>query len=222
MIPSIPRPVILAAGRSTRFGGNRPKCLAEVAGKPLLLHSLEALARAGFTAATIVVGNHGAEIRDRLASDRPRLTTSLIWNEDNRRPSIHSFHCAYPEMTSGALLIESDLIYDHRIVDALIDHAKPNAVCVTPRRNAKPFYVQTDENGRVERWGYDLTTDRELVGIYKLSRDAVEEMMGLKDVEYWDPMLSLKDGLFCRECDFMWNEVDTLDELEDARRNWSA
>ncbi len=219
---STPRPVILAAGRSTRFGGNRPKCLAEVVGKPLLLHSLEALAKAGFRAATIVVGNHGAEIGDWLSEGRSPLATSLILNENNRRPSIHSFHCASAKMTSGALLIESDLIYDYRIVEALLDYAKPNAVCATPRRNAKPFYVQTREDGRVERWGYDLAYDRELVGIYKLSQSAVEEMMGLEGVEYWDPMLSLKDGLFCRACDFMWNEVDTLDELEDARRAWSA
>ena len=218
----MPRPVILAAGRSTRFGGNRPKCLAEVAGKPLLMHSLEALSRTGFEEATIVVGNHGAEISEWLSRVDLPLTASLIFNEDNRRPSIHSFHCAYPDITSGALLIESDLIYDHRIVDALIDHAKPNLVCATPRRNRKPFYLETDGEGRVERWGYDLASDRELVGIYKLSQSAVEEFMKMRDMEYWDPMLSLKNGLFCRDCDLPWNEVDTFDELEDARKAWST
>lgn len=47
--------VVAAAGRGVRFGGERPKQYVEVAGKPLLLHTLERLAGVDRIAGLVVV-----------------------------------------------------------------------------------------------------------------------------------------------------------------------
>ncbi|MGA0039558.1 MAG: NTP transferase domain-containing protein [Pirellulales bacterium] len=55
-----PLAVILAAGRGTRMGGDKPKVLFEAAGKPLVRWVLDALAKAGVQRRVVVVG-YGAE-----------------------------------------------------------------------------------------------------------------------------------------------------------------
>jgi 2-C-methyl-D-erythritol 4-phosphate cytidylyltransferase/2-C-methyl-D-erythritol 2,4-cyclodiphosphate synthase len=60
--------VVVAAGRGARLGGERPKQYLACAGKPLLAHTLEALARSWpFTAVTVVIG----------ADDRPLYEDAL-------------------------------------------------------------------------------------------------------------------------------------------------
>ena len=62
-----PLAVILAAGRGTRMGGDRPKVLYEAAGKPLLLWVLEALAAAGVVRRVVVVGHRAADVEAAVA-----------------------------------------------------------------------------------------------------------------------------------------------------------
>ena len=68
-----PRPVaapiaiILAAGRGTRMGGDKPKVLFEAAGKPLVRWVLDALERAGVHRRVVVVGYRAEEVEATLA-----------------------------------------------------------------------------------------------------------------------------------------------------------
>ena len=54
------RPVfaaILAAGEGTRMRSSRPKTLARICGKPMGMHVVDALSRAGVEDAVVVVGH---------------------------------------------------------------------------------------------------------------------------------------------------------------------
>ncbi len=62
-----PLAVILAAGRGTRMGGDRPKVLFEAAGKPLVRWVLDALAAAGVRRRVVVVGYRADEVQATLA-----------------------------------------------------------------------------------------------------------------------------------------------------------
>ncbi len=62
-----PIAVILAAGRGTRMGGDRPKVLFEAAGKPLVRWVIDALAEAGVCRRVVVVGYRAAEVEAALA-----------------------------------------------------------------------------------------------------------------------------------------------------------
>ncbi len=56
--------LVLAAGRSTRMG--RPKQLAELAGRPLLEHVLEALAAAPIDQVVVALGAGAGEVTERV------------------------------------------------------------------------------------------------------------------------------------------------------------
>jgi len=70
--------VVVAAGRGSRFGGSLPKQYAPCAGKPLIAHTLEALAGAReFCAVTVVIHPDDRELYDAALaqlSDRARAT----------------------------------------------------------------------------------------------------------------------------------------------------
>lgn len=57
--------VLLAAGRSSRFGGGN-KLLAPVDGVPMVRHAAETLLGADVTAVVVVVGHDGTKVRDAL------------------------------------------------------------------------------------------------------------------------------------------------------------
>jgi L-glutamine-phosphate cytidylyltransferase len=76
------RGIVLAAGRGSRLGGltgERPKCLVELAGRPLLAWQRAALAAAGITETAVVVGYRGERV------DAPGLTVLRAprWAETN-------------------------------------------------------------------------------------------------------------------------------------------
>lgn len=76
-IPSAePLAVILAAGRGTRMGGDRPKVLYEAVGKPLLLWVLEALKAAGVMRRVVVVGHRAADVEAAVAG-LPGVSTAV-------------------------------------------------------------------------------------------------------------------------------------------------
>jgi molybdenum cofactor cytidylyltransferase len=77
--------VVLAAGASSRFGS--PKLLADLAGRPVLQHTLDAIAAAGLGDVVVVLGDGRAEVEAatawrgerRVVNERPQdgLSSSL-------------------------------------------------------------------------------------------------------------------------------------------------
>jgi choline kinase len=123
--------VILAAGRGSRLKGhteNRPKCLVELAGRPLLSWQLEALARAGADDLAVVTGYRGGLIAA-LADRGPAPFTVLEnprWAETNM---LSSLLCAAGWAEGQECLISySDIVYPARHVTALRADAHPVAL----------------------------------------------------------------------------------------------
>lgn len=67
--------ILVAAGRGERLGGERPKALVLVAGRPLVAHAVDALRAAGIDH-LVVVHTPGEEVafRDAVADDGVRFT----------------------------------------------------------------------------------------------------------------------------------------------------
>lgn len=55
---------ILAAGRGERFGGDRPKPLTELRGRPLVAWALDAAVESGLRPMVLVVGHQAAKVGD--------------------------------------------------------------------------------------------------------------------------------------------------------------
>ena len=63
--------VVLAAGRGTRMRSDLPKVLHPIAGRPMVLHVLHALAGAGVSRAVIVTGHEAESVQARIYSGLP-------------------------------------------------------------------------------------------------------------------------------------------------------
>ena len=62
--------IILAAGKGTRMGGDSPKVLAELAGKPMLQHLTETVETFANAKASIIVGYKSKEVENGIVSSK--------------------------------------------------------------------------------------------------------------------------------------------------------
>ena len=87
--------IVLAAGEGTRMRSARPKVLHAVAGRSLLAHVLDAVAKAGSTAIAVVVGAGG----DAVAAEATRVVPAAeIFVQAERRGTAHAVLAAKPAL----------------------------------------------------------------------------------------------------------------------------
>ncbi len=103
--------IVLAAGAGTRMKSNRPKVLHELAGKPMLWHSLKAAA--GLAPAQLVaVLGHGREVVTQFlaeSEDLPPVSTAI---QDRQKGTGHACACALKvtgELTGTVLVTYGDV-----------------------------------------------------------------------------------------------------------------
>jgi len=72
------RAIVLAAGRGTRMGGERPKVMHELCGKPMLWHVVRALAEAGVAEIVVVASPELEPHVVAVASDAGHLTVRAV------------------------------------------------------------------------------------------------------------------------------------------------
>lgn len=112
------RAVILAAGEGTRLRphtNDRPKCLVELAGRPLLAWQLDALHAARVTDVTIVTGYRADQITvgtRRVHNDR--------YDDTNMVASLMCARAAF-DGTDDVLVAYGDIVYEPRLVTALVE-----------------------------------------------------------------------------------------------------
>src|SRR3989344_9400688 len=98
MDSSIKHALILAAGRGRRlmpYTKDRPKCLVEGGGKPILYYQLRALEENGISNITIVVGYLGNKIKKYATAHFPHLSFNFIKNDlYSTTNDIYSFNLA--------------------------------------------------------------------------------------------------------------------------------
>jgi choline kinase len=110
--------VILAAGRGSRMGplgGDRPKCMVELEGKPLIERQIAALRQGGVSEIGVVRGYRAETI------DLPGLTwfTNERWAETNM---VMSLAAAAAWLRSGPVIVSyADIFYRGELVRGLTD-----------------------------------------------------------------------------------------------------
>jgi len=125
------RAIILAAGQGTRLSPytvDRPKCLVELAGRPLLDWQLDALRHVGITEIAVVTGYRGEQIAAQGLAVRR--------NPDYARTNmVKSLMCA-ADLLDGrddVLIAYADIVYEPRIPQALLACGEP--ICTTVDRS---------------------------------------------------------------------------------------
>ncbi len=130
--PALPA-IILAAGRGRRLAGGAdqpPKALLEFGGKKLLQRHLELLEQAGAGPVSLVVGYRRTPIEAELARLGRTGTIDLIDNPDWQQGSVVSLDHAAGVLQAGVpvVLMDADVIYDHRPLARLLHSAHDNAL----------------------------------------------------------------------------------------------
>lgn len=166
------RAVILAAGRGSRMGhlgDDRPKCLVDLEGKPLIQRQVAALRRGGVDVIGVVRGYRAEMI------DLPGLIyfTNERWAETNMVMSLAS---ATPWLRAGPVIVSyADIFYRNELIRELADF--PGQLVISYDRCWRQLWSRRFANPLADAETFRIDTSGQLLEIGgKTSR--IEEIMG--------------------------------------------
>jgi 2-aminoethylphosphonate-pyruvate transaminase len=167
--------VILAAGRGTRLAGaglDVPKGLVEIGGETLVGRSVRLLQQRGITDVLLVTG-HQAQLYEAFAAARQGVR--CLYNPNySAMGSLESLCCALNVAANTFLLLDSDILYEGRGLDALLKDPAENAALISsPTGSGDEFYVWTDGSQSIHHFSKSLADKLEApagehVGILKV------------------------------------------------------
>jgi len=154
MKPDGIKAVILAGGKGTRLagiGGEIPKPLVPVCGKPVLERQIEVLAREGITDITIVIGHLGGMIKEYF-SDGSRFGVKISYFEETTPLGTGGALPLLP-VSEDILLCSGDLVFDFTLSLMLDYHRRKGAlITVLAHPNSHPAdstAIVADSEGRI-------------------------------------------------------------------------
>jgi choline kinase len=190
------RALVLAAGEGRRlrpYTEDRPKCLVELAGVPLLERQLSVLRAAGIDSITVVGGYRAEQLGGR--------GFELVENPEYRSTNmVATLFCARERLRGDEDVVVSygDIVYEPRVLSALLRCGAPVAVVVDrswrpywERRMADPLSdaetLKLDNEGRIlelgKKPGGFADIQGQYLGLFKIRSDRVTPM-----VESYDAM----------------------------------
>jgi choline kinase len=218
--------IVLAAGEGRRLRGSwdLPKGLLRFGSETLIERSLRLLRGRGIERVVVVVGYQAALYRDLLGS---AAGVELVANESYADSgSMASLARALEVVHEDFLLVESDLAYEARGLDALLAHHARNVLLASGPTGAGDEVWVDAPHGRVRRLSKDPAAlgerSGELVGLTRVSAelacalgaayDALVTQNGDERIAYDTDALSAVAGsheiALCLVEDLVWGEVD--------------
>ena len=178
--------VILAAGMGNRLGKytkDNTKAMVELNGKKLIEYTLDSLEKYNVKDVVIVVGykkeNLMSYIGDTYNSIHIKYVENNIYDKTN---NIYSLYLAKDELNDDIILLESDIIFDDKAIEKLINSKEKDIVLVDKYEKWMDGTVTTlDEKNYVcdfvdkneFNWD-DIYKYYKTVNIYKLSREFLQ------------------------------------------------
>src|SRR5436309_228952 len=144
LMSAVSEAVILMAGEGSRLRGagkNLLKPFVPVLGRPLISYTLNALIRAGIKTVHFVVGYESKRMIAQLKRLVPsRVSASFIENPDWRKQNGISVLAAAGYVGAPFLLTMSDHLFDHAIVDCLLDNSDPGLLNIAVDRKLDSIF----------------------------------------------------------------------------------
>jgi choline kinase len=227
--------VILAAGRGTRLAGAGlavPKGLIEVGGEALVSRSLRLLAARGITNAILITG-HQSELYDAFASTRSGVR--CIYNgRFDVMGSLESLRCALEAVTPPFLLLDSDILYESRGLDVLLEQPATNAALISGLTGSgDEYYAWADSGSRIRYFSKSLAEQAgppagEHVGILKIGEALRSALLARAPARLLEKPMDFYESLLVELLpehavknayvpNLLWSEIDNLAMLETAR-----
>ncbi|MBE9502293.1 MAG: NTP transferase domain-containing protein [Dehalococcoidia bacterium] len=235
VIRSISKGVVLAAGDGGRLralSSTCPKVLLPVRGKPLICHSIEAMATAGIREIAVVIGYRGSQVRAALG-DGSRFDVRLdyILNSDYQGGNAISLKKVKPWAAGEPfVLCMGDHIIEPAFVSRLLGKsAIAETLCVDfapagHHQFAEATKVVVDSSGCIKRIGKGLAYWNAIdTGVFLLTGkflDAIDELIPVLgiDIEISDVIRFLVGRCYrfatCDVSGCFWADVDTEEDLD--------
>jgi choline kinase len=186
--------LILAAGVGQRLGKastDRPKCLLRFNGRSLLERHLRCLRDLGIEQVVIAVGYQSELICEELNALGASRFATTVYNPDYTQGSIVSLgHLRHALAEGEVLLMDADVLYDHRLLERLIRTPLPNCFLLDRglEMGDEPVKLCVRGDHLVEfrkQLGSDLTYDLcgESVGFFRFS-SAMAARLAQRTVHY--------------------------------------
>lgn len=233
--------LILAAGLATRLGhlaSERPKCLLDIGGRPLIHYSLDNLVASGVTEIVIVTGHREAMIREALGTSYNGVPIQYVHNADYATTGSVVSLLAGAEAVKGSsvLVIESDILYHPDFADVAMSENDNTVLVADASGSGDEVYICASEDGDLEFLGKSAPAhlrDRsigEFAGITRLSRPFLDKycteaqrflQAGQAKGHYEELIFELGcrgNRVGTRHCpDLPWTEIDTEADLLRAK-----
>jgi 2-aminoethylphosphonate-pyruvate transaminase len=226
--------VILGAGLGSRLKGmttEMPKGFIEIGGLPMVERSVRKLIEKGVERIIIGTG-HRAEWYDRLAKRYPCVET-VVNPLYATTGSMRTLYELSGKVTGDFFLLESDLIYDDIGLFVLMNDHRRNLILASGMtKSGDEVYLETDDAARLVNLSKKREAlariDGELVGITKLSKDALDRMCAYAETTFaTNPNLDYESAMVAvsrqypihvRKIEYYaWREIDDEDHLAMAR-----
>lgn len=184
---ALPPMCILAGGLGTRLGargGGLPKPLVQVAGRPFLLHQLEAAAQGGVTDVVLCVGYKGELIREAIGSGQFGMRIAYSYDGDAPCGTLEAIRKARTLLGDRFLVLYGDtfLRVDYRTAIRRWDASGlPAMMTVLHNRGQWGRSNCTYQDGYIECYNKDAPTDEMewidygLGGLDRAALDAVQD-----------------------------------------------
>ena len=230
--------IILAAGRGKRlcpWTESRPKCLIDFGDKTLLEHNISILSKYGIKRILLVIGYLGEMIREKIGSAFTNVRIEYISNSVYKEGgSGHSLWLARGMVEDENIIMDSDILFDGRILEKLLNSDYKNCMVVDEELVDTGEEVKVlAESGFIKDLGKEIRNYSncigEMIGITRLSKKGweflVEELerfshRGIIMAEYENAI-----GNMVKRCPMHyiytdglpWIEIDFPEDLDKAR-----
>ena len=233
--------IILAAGRGTRLKAKTdtsPKAMIEIAGKPLLEYSLQALIENGIIDVIMVVGFRHETITRRFGTHYRGLKIHYVLNENYAGSgSMYSLSLVKDIIADEILLMESDLLYESRAISLLLNGGHPNAILVAGLSGSgDEVYICVNDKQEITELGKNIPVSSkknamgELAGISRFQRKFLELVFSKAQEDFQNGKMNYhyeecvfrtsKQTIPIRAVpgkDLAWIEIDTAADLQKAQ-----
>lgn len=236
--------IILAAGMGNRLGKytqDNTKCMLDINGKTLIQRALNALAVNGIQKTIIVVGYKKQNLIDAVGYSYGNMKIEYVSNDIyDKTNNIYSLYLAKEYMLEDdVLLLESDLIFEDRVITGLLNNPEPTLAVVAHYKSwMDGTVVKINKENIITQFipkkffDYnEIESYYKTVNIYKFSKDfsnksyvpfleAYSKTMG--NNEYYEQVLRVITTLEKNELkaycltDEKWYEIDDAQDKDIA------
>lgn len=183
--------IILAAGVSARLRpltNNTPKCLLKIGGKTILERTLDNLLAYDLNDVIIVTGYLQEQIKSFVARYYQQLNVTYIFNDKyDTTNNIYSLWMTKDlVMNNEMLLMDSDILFDKRILDLLLKSEYPNCIALRSDHQLgdEEIKVQLNSDKSIAEISKTVDLNRaagESIGIEKFSAEFTNKLFEILD-----------------------------------------